>query len=530
MAQFSETIDYTKKSALHSSYRWMRLNPVGSGGGSITLSTTATTIVNFEIPANVINLSKSKLCFDSLFAAGGAGLVHVVDGLGFSQFDRIQLSTRSGVILASADNMTQFAHIISKLKNKFSSLADNTVGSTAIDTTTATSSLHPFSDISKNNTGSSGSFRGTSLVVPISSISAGVPAADTIYIPTLLNHRSAYRVDGTLMSTPFLEPLSIISQDAANTALAVSWQMELGGVKDTILEVNKSLWFGDNLILTLQWNPTTKFSGLANAGVLPVSTTGLSGAVVAGVVGTQFTNASGATTAALPATSPVNATPNQQPLTAQQNGAVAQSFQQTLSNIFLYVPIETDPVIVSQLMNKVNTDGFTLTVPYVYSTKTSVTSAATSFSMQQRVTRGYGQRLLRCYSAMFNGASTLAGLTHSDALISSYNTSLDGIRLQDFPLRVADSTHWLVNEPLIRDSCYLTLEQFKNQAFHCDSWTGKAVAQEDDTVDNGLSLDADKTYGISYDTITAAVATQQHYLWFVVQRTLSIKGNQIIMV
>ena len=123
MTSFSETIDYTKKQYMHSSYRWMKLTPVGGSGQSATLSTSSSTIVNFEIPNNVINLSASKLAFDLLLTV--AGTTHCVDALSLSLFDRITLSTRSGVVLANCDNMGQFTHLITKLKTKAVNLVDN---------------------------------------------------------------------------------------------------------------------------------------------------------------------------------------------------------------------------------------------------------------------------------------------------------------------------------------------------------------------------------------------------------------------
>ena len=105
---------------------------------------------------------------------------------------------------------------------------------------------------------------------------------------------------------------------------------------------------------------------------------------------------------------------------------------------------------------------------------------------------------------------------------------MDGVKLQDFPITPVDSTHWLVNEYYCRGSCVLTLEQFKNSTFHIDSWTGRPVCQEDDTIDNGLSLDVDRTIGYTYALSNNTSQTQcLHHLWFVVQRTLSIKGNMI---
>ncbi len=57
------------------------------------------------------------------------------------------------------------------------------------------------------------------------------------------------------------------------TTLAVSYQIPLASVKDTILEVYKSLYFGDNLILSLSFNPTQKFSWLTTGGVDGTPTT-----------------------------------------------------------------------------------------------------------------------------------------------------------------------------------------------------------------------------------------------------------------
>ena len=130
MSIFSETIDYSKKSSLHSAYRWIKLSPVGGTGSSFTPSLTSSNIVNFEIPNNVCNLSRAKLCFSAVIGAQGAGFVPVMNGLPLSHFERITLATRSGVILANVDSEGQFTDIITKLKTRISQLTDNPNGST----------------------------------------------------------------------------------------------------------------------------------------------------------------------------------------------------------------------------------------------------------------------------------------------------------------------------------------------------------------------------------------------------------------
>jgi hypothetical protein len=567
MAQISETVDYTKKAFLHSSYRWIKLTPVGGSGQSATLSTTSATIVNFEIPNNVMNLSQSKLAFDMLIAASAtAANATAVDALGLSLFDRITLSTRSGVVLANCDNMGQFAHLISKLKNKVLTLADNPAAQTcnqkvfgtgilttasttypqsnAVNTAANSGKLKPYTDICKSN--------GLPLNLSTRSLNVNGANAAALGASVSTSHTSnILRFDGSFISTPLLEPLSFITQNSmagAGLDLALSYQLPLGSIKDTLLEINKSLYFGDNLILSLSFNPATKFSW-----TFPASTDTIAGSITAGAAG------------ACVITAPTSIGTSLVPYPA-----TAADRSPSLSNLALYVAVETDPVISSQLINRVNTEGFTMTVPFVYCTKSPVTIATASgnvapttgsFSMQQRITRGYGQRLLRCYTAIFNTESVAAGNQcgiagasailpktisgdgamlgvavqaftvnqHTDTLLSSYNTSLDGVRLQDFSLSAEDSTHWLVNEPYLRGSCILNIEQYKNQTVHIDSWTGRPVCEEDDTVDNGLSLDADKTYGVSYNSlVNISTTTQyQHYLFFTVQRQLSIRGNMI---
>ena len=567
MTSVSQTIDYTKKQYMHSSYRWMKLTPVGGSGQTATLSTTSSTIVNFEIPNNVVNLSQSKLAFDMLLTA--AASTHCVDALSLSLFDRITLSTRSGVVLANCDNMGQFTHLISKLKTKSSNLVDNANNITTspqlasgvisaplssfpcltpTNTTVKLGQKKPMGDICKSG---SCCFQSIGKSITTSGITQPADALQSL----VNNVSNVYRIDGSVISTPFLENLHVITENkvaAAAGALAISYQLPLGSIKDTLLEINKSLYFGDNLILSLSFNPATKFSWLTTGGV-----EGGQASIAAGLIG-------GVLGTANPGTQMVQWTPT--------TGTSPQTVQPALSNLALYIAVETDPIITSQLINKVNTEGFSITVPYVYCTKTliSITAAAAgtigsgSFAMQQRITRGYGQRLLRCYTAVFGtetlvaantnhcvysgtfndtvadgttavvGVATTAFTTnlHDDMPLGAYNTSLDGIRLQDFTLSASDSTHWLVNEPYLRGSCILNAEQYKNQCMHIDSWTGNPVCEEDDTIDNGISLDADKTYGVSYNTLYnfGAIANKNHYLFFVVQRSLVIKGNQIMLV
>ena len=61
-------------------------------------------------------------------------------------------------------------------------------------------------------------------------------------------------------TTPFIEPLQMYSSQSANTFSNQSYQIELSAFKDTLMELNKNIYFGDNLVLTINWNPANKFT------------------------------------------------------------------------------------------------------------------------------------------------------------------------------------------------------------------------------------------------------------------------------
>ena len=81
---------------------------------------------------------------------------------------------------------------------------------------------------------------------------------------------------------------------------------------------------------------------------------------------------------------------------------------------------------------------------------------------------------------------------------------MDGLRLQDFTLSTADSTHWLANERNFNESSMLNLKQFKNNFIHIDNWCGAAPCLNDDTILNGLDLESDRTWSIQTVTTSAA--------------------------
>ena len=166
-------------------------------------------------------------------------------------------------------------------------------------------------------------------------------------------------------------------------------------------------------------------------------------------------------------------------------------------------------------------------VPFVWGQKFAAAASAGA-SMQQRINRTYGSTLLRTYFSIFvNGEVDLDSYTHSDANILTYNTMMDGLRLQDFTLSVADSTTWLCNERNFKSSSIQSLKQFKQNFVHIDNWCGSSPCDNDDTLLNGLSLDTDRTWSVTTTTPNAAF---KYYLFYTTQKKLVISKGSLTLI
>ncbi len=103
--------------------------------------------------------------------------------------------------------------------------------------------------------------------------------------------------------------------------------------------------------------------------------------------------------------------------------------------------------------------------------------------MQQRLHSSYGSTLLRTYFGVFHNVETEGtAYNHNDGYITSYNTYMDGIRLQAFTLQPSDGTHWLYNERNFKHACMQSLQQYKANFIHIDNWCGISICDNNDSV------------------------------------------------
>ena len=146
-----------------------------------------------------------------------------------------------------------------------------------------------------------------------------------------------------------------------------------------------------------------------------------------------------------------------------------------------------------------------------------------------------GSNLLRCYFSLFSGGSTAnlildnSNITPTGTAIgkcSTYYSAINSLRLQEFSPNVAISEDWILNQSLLNNSSVLSINQYRYQWVHIDSWCNgnNSVNTTDDTVVAGLDLTDEKTYTINATTDQGRLA----YLYSIVQRKLIIKTGMIM--
>lgn len=229
---------------------------------------------------------------------------------------------------------------------------------------------------------------------------------------------------------------------AANTAQAVRYCIPLSAFKFSALAVDKMLYSPTNLVVQVYFNSLNTYAVQSDDTADATS----NAADIAGVV--------------------------------------------TMSDISLSLANENNLAIVSQVINKVTTEGLNLPVGYVTTSRQSIASS-TAHSYQINLSSAYGGKILGLISTPFSSASRQA-LKHDKSNITSYNTFLDNIAIR-YPagLSVARGEDWCIgNKHYFKDSAIQNMGVYSGFEWnHVDSFFGdKPLHEVDTTVVDGLDL------------------------------------------
>lgn len=406
-------------------YRYKQITPISSGGSIPVASTTQTVNLVFEVPSSVVNLSKTYLTFD-LSEAKNAHFAHYYM-TGKSLISTIAIQDRSGQYLMNIPNN-----------------ANNFYFTTSLVTT-------PFQKHLQSD-------------IPVTQIT------------TALLDTTCSGLKRTSASDPTPTKLHTSGDNAVH---CIRYQICLGDLPYGLTSLNKDLYFGQILTLTIGLAPSNRIGFISD---LANGTTGL------GTLGAA----------------PV------------------------FSNVYLQLCTEVDEKIVQSIMNKVNSTSMSINIPYVQSFVQNNANATTSSSLQVRLNSGYGQRLLKVFHSFMNSVETgSTAFTPCDVTDFEIRTSLDNRFLSDNALRQRFNEPYMFLKSQLEGSSILNSTDFANWFFYLDNFSSnKPIDYAQESVIDGIPLDNELLYGIN---INCDSQTFVQYLYAVVQRTLTISGSQIML-
>ncbi len=193
-------------------------------------------------------------------------------------------------------------------------------------------------------------------------------------------------------------------QSASNTDIFQKYSVPLKALSHTIMSMDKDLFFNENLLLNVHW------SSAARVGFMGSSATVLA------------------------------------------TDAAAISSTIALTNIRLYLAVETNEMVTRSLTQKVMGGGMKLNVPYVY-TFTFSSPAGTSSSVQQRFNSSHGKRLLSIYHSLYSNTSTgrltVDNNNIAQAKVLDFQSQLNNQNLQQFRPQSVDSEDYILMRPLL---------------------------------------------------------------------------------
>lgn len=453
----SEQQDYRKSAKSHAQYKFTRVLPqqaITASNGLISAS--GGNELTFELPVVAQNLSQSVLQLTITPGAAGGSKYNwmFMDCLNFLQ--GIQLYTKSGVMICDiSNNLHNYTSVVWKAEVKKDDYDNFDLYSTS---------------------------SGIGRMLRKSNVAAA----------------SNLRADGSQSQVAF-EENQYFQAGTVNGALPViNVALPLSMIKNTVFEIDKTLYFGEIVVMRLIFSPLSK------------------------VLYTGATDND-------PSNTPTVAT------------AAAN-----VSNVNLYLAMERNPEVVNILRGEIQ-KGFSLPIPHVSIFKNGGITGD-SQATTTRLSRANGRRLLKIYHAVFGGTNAAdniegvnAGYNHFiDPTLTSSTvygiglktlySQLQGVRLSDWNIDLSKYDDWSVMQKKLEGSITLSSNMYRANFFWLDDFSGSEKTIDKEYIEKnqmvGVPLDIEQRYDW-FGTFGQSAKFINHYDFCVCQKLLQITPQGI---
>lgn len=480
-------LDWSAKSLSHPQRIYSKINVI-NGVSNGTLSASTQGAYSFQISARVLSLKDSYVSMD-LAIATTASFPYIAGNLG-NIFSRVVCTADNNTVLFDINDFHRFNSMLCAPSMKFETLEQECANSVGFLPSGATASeiaqRNPFNVLVKNSR-------------DFAIDNAGVIESDTDSAPPIdrFTGGTLNGANATQTHAPNFNQNSyrhfIQKASGANAVTAYSLQFRLGDLlPHTICALDQLLYFGGSQLQFDFYINSSNFVGYTAGDI----------------------NGATALAVALPST--------------------------TFSNFQFNLCSETNVNTINTIVNKVKNEGLTIPIPYVFGSKTSITSG-TSHNVNQVITKSAGDKLRWVAWSPFSN-STALDLQNSHTLLncsvasgqgtytnvfSNYNTSLNNIFIKSQSnIDCTKGEHWLYNKNELKGSALQGIDLLSNDFVHIDSWTGKSLCETDPSVSDGLPITENHTWGL---TTTTVITSLQHYIYYCMERKLVI-GNFSVQV
>lgn len=200
-----------------------------------------------------------------------------------------------------------------------------------------------------------------------------------------------------------------------------------------------------------------------------------------------------------------------------------------LSDIKFMLAIEKDQVLRRKTMDDVKTTGINLIIPFLTVNKTSI--EAFNHNITKRFNRNDGNSLLRIYSSWFNYSIGWDQLYESNSLntsLLSYNTSVNDEKIQLEEIDIIDS--YLYNKDFIEKSALQSRNEFRYNWYHVDDFSGKKGSERTDIYKNNILSGMPISEGLKYNLSATFDSDAYQYDWYLLcvsQKVLRINSFEV---
>src|SRR6185437_5016346 len=306
---------------------------------------------------------------------------------------------------------------------------------------------------------------------------------------------------GLPASAPYTE-IQYAERGSINSATPViPFTIRLGKFHNTIMALRKAMLFPEVLILRVIWGPMNRFSWIGS--------------------------------------DPTDATA----------GAADPAGVAAVSNLNLYMAMENDPTVISDLIALQQTN-YQMAIPFLSLSRQPAPTIGTNLAVTVRVTPEMGFMLKQIVFGIFRASETLyQSCDHNNLLgvrLGSYNTMLDSVQRQQWiqscggtggTVGVYDD--WKAHQRLCKDTAIQSRDIYQYNWFHCDDFSdlSESRVQElkvpKENLVSGIPIQGahgtERVWTISSGSGLSNAEQWNYYSFIVTYKTMTITPSAIIV-